>query len=289
MGEAMPRPPYGVFFYRRFVYSAHDSSGMCMTHLLPRFTRALTRRPAPNFADGITESAHLGAPDVDLALRQYETYLRTLRDCGLAVTTLPADSRFPDGHFVEDPFVIFRGLAFQCRSGAESRQGEGESLKPHLAGLQIVEPGPDARIDGGDVLICADRVLVGISQRTNMAGFRALRDALRTQQPDIRVDAVPMAGLLHLKSGLTELAPGVLIRAPQLQIDYDLSWARVVTLPPQEAHAADAMPLNDALVMAAGCPAALAAAKAVCRRVIALDMSEFVKMDGGLTCLSLRY
>ena len=260
-----------------------------MTHLLPRFSRALTRRPAPNFADGITESAHLGAPDYNKALRQYETYLQTLRDCGLAVTTLPADQRFPDGHFVEDPFVIFRGLAFQCRSGAKARQGEGESLKPHLADLRIVEPPPDARIDGGDVLICADRVLVGISQRTNMAGYRALRDALRTEAPRIRVDPVPMAGMLHLKSGLTELAPGVLIRASMLQIDCDLSWARVITLPPAEAQAADAMPLNDTLVIASGCPLALEAAQTVGRRVIPLDMSEFVKMDGGLTCLSLRY
>ena len=260
-----------------------------MPHLLPRFTRALTRRPAPNFADGITESAHLGAPDYDKALRQYDAYLAALEDCGLRVTALPGDERFPDGHFVEDPFVIFRGLAFHCRSGAASRRGEGESLKAHLSDLRILEAPADARIDGGDVLFCADRVLVGISGRTNRAGWRALRAALRIAQPDIRVDAVPMRGMLHLKSGLTELAPGVLIHCPLLQLDYDLSWARVIALPPEEAHAADVMPLNDALVIAAGCPLALAAAKKVCSRVIALDMSEFIKMDGGLTCLSLRY
>ena len=260
-----------------------------MTHLLPRFTRALTRRPAPNFAAGITDSAHLGAPDYDSALRQYDVYLDTLRACGLAVTTLPADQRFPDGHFVEDPFVIFRDMAFRCRSGAAARQDEGASLEPHLADLRLVHAPPDTRIDGGDVLICADRVLVGISRRTNAAGYRALRDALRAVEPSMRVDAVPMRGMLHLKSGLTELAPGVLIHAPQLDIDFDLSWARVVTLPSDEAIAADAMPLNDALVIAAGCPAALRAAREVCGRVVTLDMSEFVKMDGGLTCLSLRY
>ena len=260
-----------------------------MSHLLPRFTRALTRRPASNFADGITESAHLGAPDYDKALRQYAAYLAALEDCGLRVTALPGDERFPDGHFVEDPFVIFRGLAFHCRSGAASRRGEGESLKAHLSDLRIVEAPADAHIDGGDVLFCADRVLVGLSGRTNRAGWRALRAALRIVQPDIRVDAVPMRGMLHLKSGLTELAPGVLIHCPLLQLDYDLSWARVIELPPEEAHAADVMPVNDALVIAAGCPLALAAAEEVCSRVIALDMSEFVKMDGGLTCLSLRY
>ena len=260
-----------------------------MPHLLPRFTRALARRPAANFANGITESAHLGAPDYAKAMRQYDAYLETLEHCGLRVTTLPADDRYPDGHFVEDPFVIYRGLAFQCRSGAASRRDEGESLKAHLSDLHMVEAPDHARIDGGDVLFCTDRVLVGISGRTNRAGWRALRAALRTVQPDIRVDAVAMKGMLHLKSGLTELAPGVLIHCPLLQLDYDLAWARVIELPPEEAHAADVMPVNDALVIAAGCPLALAAARQVCSHVIALDMSEFVKMDGGLTCLSLRY
>ena len=257
--------------------------------LLPPFTRALMRRPASNFADGITASAHLGAPDFALALAQYEAYAAALRDCGLAVKILPADERFPDGHFVEDPFVIFRDLAFRCRSGAPARRGEDESLKPHLAHLRIVEPPPDARIDGGDVLFCADRVLVGISARTNGAGFKALRRALRSLQSDIRVDPVPFSGVLHLKSGLTELAPNVLIRDPALRADYDFGWAQVIELPPDEGFAADVLPLNETVLIAANCPRAYEAAAQHCERVVALDMSEFVKMDGGLTCLSLRY
>ena len=167
-----------------------------MTHLLPPFKRALMRHPAENFADGISAASHLGAPDIDKAMRQYETYTQALRDCGLEVRVLPADKRFPDGHFVEDPFVIFRDLAFHCRSGAPARQGEGESLKPHLSGFRIVEPPSDAKIDGGDVLFCADRVLVGISSRTNLSGYSALRSALQAVQADIRVEAVPFSGVL---------------------------------------------------------------------------------------------
>ncbi len=258
-------------------------------HLLPRFTRALMRRPAANFADGITSSSHLGAPDYALALKQHDAYAEALRDCGLALTILAPDERFPDGHFVEDPFVIFRDLAFHCRSGARSRAKEGESLKPHLARLRIVEPPPDARIDGGDVLFCADRVLVGISSRSNRAGFRALRAALRTVNSDIRVEPVPFSGVLHLKSGLTELAPGILIRDPALKTAYDLGWAEVLDLPPQEGYAADVMPVNDTLFIAANCPSAYEAATRHCQRALTLDLSEFVKMDGGLTCLSLRY
>ena len=260
-----------------------------MTHLLPRFTRALLRRPAQNLADGLSSAAHLGAPDVDRALRQYETYIGALEDCGLDVTVLPADERFPDGHFVEDPLVIFHDMAFHCRSGAPARQGEGDSLLPHLPGLRIVEAPQGAYIDGGDVLFCADRVLVGISQRTNLAGYAALRAALQSVQPDIRVEALPFSGVLHLKSGLTELAPGALIHDPALKTDCDLSWARVITLPQEEGHAADVMPVNDTLFVAADCPVAFATAAQYCDHAVALDMSEFVKMDGGLTCLSLRY
>lgn len=258
-------------------------------HLLPPFTRALMRRPAANFAEGITASAHLGAPDFALAMRQYEAYAQALRDCGLQVAIVAADERFPDGHFVEDPFVIFRELAFHCRSGEPRRRAEGESLKPHLAGLQIVEPPPQARIDGGDVLFCADRVLVGISRRTNVAGYEALRAALRSAQPDIRVDPVPFSGVLHLKSGLTELAPNVLIRDPAFETATDLAWAEAVDLPAEEGFAADVMPVNDTVFIAANCPRAHEAAARHCQRVQTLDLSEFVKMDGGLTCLSLRY
>jgi len=258
-------------------------------HLLPPFSRALMRQPARNFAAGLTTSKHRDPPDFDLALRQHETYAQALRDCGLDVKVLPADERFPDGHFVEDPFVVYRDLAFHCRSGAKSRRGEGESLKAHLSPLRIVEPPPASRIDGGDILFCADRVLVGISARTNRTGFEALRKALRSVKADIRVDPVPFSGVLHLKSGLTELAPQVLIRDPALQTDYDLTWAEVIDLPPEEGYAADVMPVNDTLFVASNCPRAFAAASHVCSRAVPLDLSEFVKMDGGVTCLSLRY
>lgn len=259
-------------------------------HLLPAFTRILARRPAPNFADGLTTSSHLGAPDLSRAMQQYENYLQSLRSCGLQVTVLDPDDRFPDGHFVEDPVVIYRDMAFLCRSGATSRRGESERILPYLDDLRVVPiENADAFIDGGDVLFCHDRVLVGLSERTNQAGIDALRRALQSVQPDIRVDAVPFRGLLHLKSGLTELAPGVLIHDPALITDYPLDWAHVITLPTEQGYAADAMPINDTLFLVAGFPQALEAGKQYYEKIITLDMSEFQKMDGGLTCLSLRY
>lgn len=262
---------------------------MTQPHLLPPVTHILARQPAPNFAEGLT-TADRGQPDYARAMQQYETYMQALRDLGLAVTVLPPDPRFPDGHFVEDPLIIYRDLAFLCRSGAQARRGEGESLLPHLPELRVVRMEDEsAFIDGGDVLFCVDRVLIGLSERTNPAGADALRAALQTVQPNLPVETVPFAGVLHLKSGITELAPRVLVRDPAMTTDTAFSWAQVISLPPAEGIAADVMPINDALVIAAGYPTLQQAAERHYDTVIALDMSEFQKMDGGLTCLSLRY
>lgn len=259
-------------------------------HLLPKFTHILARRPASNFADGIT-SAELGKPDYARAILQYETYLQSLRDCGLSVTVLEADTRFPDGHFVEDPVIVYKNLAFLCRSGARERREEAQTLLPYLKDFNIISTDDEsAFIDGGDVLFCADRVLVGQSERTNQAGADALCRALQTVTPDIRVDTVPFSGVLHLKSGITELAPNVLICDPAMKIDYSFDWAEeVITLPAEEGLGADVMPVNDTLFIVEGYPTLRKAAEKYYDKIVALNMSEFQKMDGALTCLSLRY
>lgn len=257
---------------------------------LPPFTRALTRRPAHNAADGITSSTHLGAPDMHLMQQQYAGYLDALKQCGLEITTLPADDRYPDGHFVEDPAVIFHDMVFISRPGAGARQGEETAIAEELSHLHHVYlQGDDATLEGGDVLFCADRALIGLSERTNRAGAEQLKAALQSMQADLRVDFVPFSGVLHLKTGITELAPGVLVRSPLMQTDYDFSFADAVLLPQQQAYAADVLPINDALMIPAGFPIVAELGAKHYETVIALEMSEFEKMDGGLTCLSLRY
>lgn len=257
---------------------------------LPPFTRALTRQPAANAGDGITTSAHLGAPNADRMAVQYAAYCDALRHCGLEVTTLPADDRFPDGHFVEDPVVIFHEMAFITRPGAEARRGEEAALAGNLAHLnRVFIEGDEATLDGGDVLFCADRVLIGLSQRTNRAGAEQLKAALQSVQADLRVELVPFAGVLHLKTGMTELTPGLLLRSPFIETDHDLSFTRVVILPEAEAYAADVLPINGRVMIPAGYPTVADLAARHVGDVITLEMSEFEKMDGGLTCLSLRY
>jgi dimethylargininase len=256
--------------------------------LLPDVSRILARRPASNFADGLTTAGHLGKPNYEKALFQYDTYIDKLRGLGLAVTVLDADSQFPDGHFVEDPVIIYGDMAFLCCSGANARRKEPQSLLPYLQDLRIFAL-EDGFMDGGDVLFCADRVLVGISERTNVAGANALQRALQTVKPDIRLDCVAFSGVLHLKSGLTELAPGMLLHDPALQTDYPLDWADVIELPAAEGYGADVMPVNDTIFITTSLPTVRRAAEQHYQHIIELDMSEFQKMDGALTCLSLRY
>lgn len=271
-----------------------ESASFMSTHdrkaLLPPFTRALARRPAPTFAQGITTRSALGEPSYELTLAQYDSYLDALREAGLAVTVLDADPRYPDGHFVEDPAVIFGDTAFICRPATPNRRGEEDSISEALSGLRRIYASDSATIEGGDVLFCRDRVLIGLSRRTNRIGAEQLTAALKAQLGDIRVEFVPFANVLHLKTGLTELAPGVLIHDPAMAIQTELTSAKIITLPAEEGYAASVLPVNDnTIIIADGFPTVRALAEQYYPHVIALNMSEIEKMDGGLTCLSLRY
>jgi dimethylargininase len=248
------------------------------------------RRPASTIADGLTTQTTLGAPNVDATLRQYDAYADALHVCGLELTILAADERFPDGHFVEDTAVIFREVAFLSRPGADARAEEVPSIAEALRGLETVFPqNEESRMDGGDVLFCVDRVLIGLSGRTNRSGAEELRAGLRAVQADLRVDIVAFSGVLHFTSGITELAPGIIVHDPALRTDYTFDSLQVIGLPPEEGYAANVLPINEAVIIPKGFPTVTALAVEHVGNVIALDMSEFRKMDGALTCLSLRY
>lgn len=253
-----------------------------------RFTHALTRTPTHNLSAGLTTQT-LGAPDMALALQQHQAYQDALRACGLTVQTLPGDEQYPDGCFVEDAAVIYDELVVITQPGAISRRGEAEAIRAAFADRPLVQISGEAYLDGGDVLFCADRVLIGLSERTNRAGATALRNALRDYDSGVRVEFVPVSGVLHLKTGVTEIAPQVLVFSPRMQVDADFSFAECHVLPEREWHGANLVPINERLLVMEGYPTVERLANRHAQRVLMLAMSEFEKMDGSLTCLSLRY
>jgi dimethylargininase len=255
------------------------------------FRRAIVRPPAANFADGLT-TVDLGKPDVPTALAQYERYCEALEACGLTLTRLPPDPRFPDSTFVEDTAVIAGETAILTRPGAPSRAGEVEGIADALAdffpNLSRIEP--PGTVDGGDVCEAGEHVFIGVSERTNAEGARQLAAFLAaTGRTSASVDIRGIAGILHLKSGIAWLSGRRLVVIDSLAGDPAFSgWDRV-GVDPAEDYAANCVPVNDRVLFAKGFGRLERRLTELGYRPLVCDMSEFQKMDGGLSCLSLRF
>ena len=256
-----------------------------------RFTRALLRLPGENFAAGITTSAE-GAPVLARALEQHRRYAAALEACGLRTATLPADPRFPDGTFVEDTAIVTARGAVLTRPGAPTRLGEAALMAPVLEASfgdlkRIAAPGT---VDGGDVCQCDDHFLIGVSARTSEDGARQLAALLgELGYTSTLVDIRGSRTLLHLKTGLTYLGEGRLVVAGELPASAALDAYERVEVPAAEGYAANCVRVNDRVLVAAGYPRFAETLARLGLDPLPLDMSEFRKMDGGLSCLSLRY
>lgn len=256
----------------------------------PRVWRALVREPSPSMADGLTTQS-LGRPDLALALAQHRAYVQALEQEGLRVRRLPALPELPDSHFVEDTVVVHRGVALLTRPGAERRREEVAQIRSAFEGVLEVRElggGPEATVDGGDVLLDGACALIGISERTNREGATQLAERLRAIDPGLPVHLVPFSGPLHLKSGLTALRPGVYVTDPHLRLEAELPGL-AHELPASEGFAANVLPVNDTLFVLERSPAVRELAARYAPRVVPLDLSEFRKMDGSLTCLSVLW
>ena len=255
------------------------------------FERAIVRPPGTTFADGLT-TAGLGPPDPQLALAQHEAYVRALETCGLSVTRLPADDRFPDSTFVEDTAVLARGLAVLCRPGAPSRAGEVDAIRPalleHYSELEIIEaPG---HVDGGDICDADGHFLIGISARTNPEGAAQLAARLeRRGYTSATIDIRDRDDILHRKSGLSALGDNRLAVIEPLADHPALEQFEHILVPQAEAYAANCIRVNDRVLIPAGFPRLCTRLRDLGYAVVEVEMSEFRKMDGGLSCLSLRF
>jgi len=250
------------------------------------FRTAIARKPGANAHLGLT-TAHLGGPDLGRMRAQHDAYVHALTSCGVSVTVLEADEQYPDGCFVEDVAIVTPECIVITRSGAPSRRGESAAVEPLLSGhgrLERIEaPG---HMDGGDVIVAGNRVLVGISKRTNREGVRQLDAILSAHGMHVR--PVPVDGGLHLKSDVNYLENDCLIMtAAYASRDEIADFARIV-VPAGEEYAANSLRCGDRVLVPDGFPRTRARLEQAGFPVAPLDMSEFRKMDGGLTCLSIR-
>jgi len=253
-------------------------------------THALVRPPCDSYASGLTQSTE-GPPDPGLARGQHAAYCQAFRDLGVSVTTLPDAPEHPDGTFVEDTALCLADRCIITRPGAPSRRGECASVEPALRRLYqkvmlIEAPGT---VDGGDVCVAEDLMFIGLSARTNEAGADQLCSLARNAglTPHI-IDIRGRQDLLHLKSGINYLGEGLFLLCPDTPAVAAIDRHQCLVTEPDEAYAANALAVNGTVLVAGGYPRLAAALAARGRRVKTMQVSEFRKMDGGLTCLSLR-
>lgn len=258
-----------------------------MTH---RFTRAIARLPAETFADGLT-TVSFGVPDPEKTFRQHYAYCEALRGAGVGVTVLDANRAFPDSTFVEDTAIVADGRAIVTRPGAESRLGETDGIAQTLGlffdRLDRIEP--PGTLDGGDVCEADGRVYVGLSHRTNASGAEQLatwlkRSGIATTVVDIRdIDEI-----LHLKSGIAHIGDNTFVAIEAVRSRVELP-GRVIVPAPEENYAANCVRVNDVVFFPSGYPRLQQALHDAGFVPAILDMSEYRKMDGGLSCLSIRF
>lgn len=255
------------------------------------FHHAIVRRPGPSVCEGITSAPELGRPDYEKALRQHDAYIEALRRCGMEVTVLDALDEFPDSCFVEDTAVLTPNCAIISNPGAPTRQKESghmvdviKRFYPEDRIEYITAPGT---MEGGDVMMVGSHFYIGLSARTNEEGCRQFLAALARHGHTGSV--VPLEKVLHLKTGLAYLENNNLLVAGEFCGKEEFARFHKIQIPPQESYSANCIWVNGTVLAPAGYPATKAAIEEAGYPVIEVDTSEFRKIDGGLSCLSLRF
>jgi len=259
------------------------------------FTRAIVRIPGHNFADGLT-TVDLGIPHFDQVLRQHARYCDALRECGLELTILDLDLRHPDSTFVEDAAILTPNAAIFTRPGASSRQGEVAAIRPLVERFysRTFSIDPPGTVDGGDICEAEDHFFIGISHRTNEEGARQLAGHLNgVGYTASTVDIRSMTTILHLKSGISYIGDNFLVVMDEMadnpQFNSEFARFNMLRVSAAESYAANCVRVNNRVLVAEGFPQLHTELMARGFSPFVLNMSEFQKMDGGLSCLSLRF
>ena len=251
------------------------------------FSRAIVRRPGKSLVDGIT-TAGLGQPDYELALQQHDAYIAALESCGLTVTVMPAEEAYPDGMFVEDVALLMPRCAVVTRPGANSRKGETTSMAIQLQSffdnIETIEaPGT---VDAGDIMMVGEHFYIGLSERSNETG--AAQMIAHLKKYGYHGSTIQISEGLHFKSSVSYLENNNIVVTGELVDKSELAKFNAAVIDPAYAYSANSVWVNDRVLVPSGFPETSEAIRGLGYNIIELDVSEFQKLDGGLSCLSLR-
>lgn len=252
------------------------------------FNRAIVRRPSASVVHGQRAG---GGPDPTLEgiRREHAAYVLALEAAGLVVTALPALEAFPDAVFVEDPALVFTNGAILLRPGAPTREAESLALEPHLREqFDPVIALAEGHVDGGDVLVTPEKILIGLSARTDPTGAAALVGLLARLGRQGHVVRTP-PDVLHLKSACSLLDQETILASAALAASGLFRGFRVLAVPEGEEGAANALRLNNTVLASAACPRTLELLDQHGFTVLPLQTTEVGKLDAGLSCMSLRW
>jgi dimethylargininase len=252
------------------------------------FRNAIVCTPCPSIINGLTTGT-LGKPDYQKALEQHAEYVETLKNTGLNVKVLEEDNRYPDSTFIEDVAICTSEFAVITNPGAESRRGEIHGIRPVLQELYrtIEEISPPGTLEAGDVMMTGSHFFIGLSSRTNRNGADQLIHILECH--GMTGSTITLNKMLHLKSGASYLENNNMLVCRELVVCKELGGFKHIVVDKVESYAANSLWINGTVLVPAGFPETRRKIENAGYSTIILDVSEFRKVDGGLSCLSLRF
>ncbi len=252
------------------------------------FKNAIVRKPARSMVNGLT-SASLGAPNYELACQQHADYVQALKECGLNVLVLPSEESYPDSCFVEDAALMTPDCAILTRPGATTRQGEvaliEASVKSYYDAVYKIQS--PSTIEAGDIMMVGNHYYIGLSDRTNADGADQMIRIL--EENGMQGSVVEMSEMLHLKTGLSFLEKNNLLVCGEFVSKVEFDKFNRLEIPMDDAYSANSVWINGTVLVPAGFDSTVEKIQALGYQVRVVEMSEFQKLDGGLSCLSLRF
>ena len=252
------------------------------------FKRAIVRIPGISMIHGLT-TANLGIPDYEKALAQHTDYIEALEKSGLEVLVLGPDEQFPDSTFVEDVALLTKNCAIITNPGAPSRKGETAAIKDVLKGFyvnieEVLAPGT---VEGGDIMMVGSHFYIGLSERTNVNGAQQVIRFLENY--GLSGSMVELEETLHLKTGVAYLEQNNLAASGEFLKKEEFQDFNLIEIAEDESYASNCVWVNDRVLIPQGYPKAREAIIRAGYTIIEVEVSEFQKLGGGLSCLSLRF